>query len=543
MQLERKGNTYIMSAARYGEPYTVTRGRGPRPRRRGLRPASSSARTTRRWWSGRSSATCASSGRPRTASSPIATTSAASWRSSTCRPATGRSSTARARPSKRPNWTPDGAALIYNTSGRVRGARPALAVRPRHPPAHAHRHGLRDTQQQRPRDLVRRHDARHQRPEHRTTGRSTIFTLPSRAARRSASPRCARPTCTAGRRTGSGSSTPGRPRATDEYDIYKIASDGSGTEIRLTDSRASTTGRSAAPTAGTIYFNSVRSGTMQLWRMKPDGRDPEQVTNDEYNNWFPHFSPDGRWIAFISLREGRRPLGPSVLQAGATSGSCPPRAGPPKVIAYVYGGQGTINVPSWSPDGTDARLREQFRSAVNEVTAIRLHARVAPLGAVALLFTLTTAGPSARAQAPGRPLYKDAARPVDERVRDLLARMTLEEKVAQTLGIWKGKEKITDEKGRVRPRGRARAHPERPRPARAARPSCATSRRRSCSGPRENAVFVNAVQKWLVENTRLGHPRHDPRGGAARPGAPRRGRTSPSRSRWPAPGIPRWSSG
>jgi beta-glucosidase len=109
------------------------------------------------------------------------------------------------------------------------------------------------------------------------------------------------------------------------------------------------------------------------------------------------------------------------------------------------------------------------------------------------------------ARAQDTAVYRDRSRPVDERVRDLLARMTLDEKVAQTLALWKGKEKITDEKGQLDPAG-----------ARAvlasgigqiARPSELRDRPTKINlGPRENAVFVNAVQKWLIENTRLGIP-------------------------------------
>src|SRR5207302_906563 len=71
----------------------------------------------------------------------------------------------------------------------------------------------------------------------------------------------------------------------------------------------------------------------------------------------------------------------------------------------------------------------------------------------ATLFALLTAGLPALAQ--DRPLYRDATRPVDERVRDLLGRMTLEEKVAQTLALWKGKEKITDAAGHFDAQGAA----------------------------------------------------------------------------------------
>jgi beta-glucosidase len=104
-----------------------------------------------------------------------------------------------------------------------------------------------------------------------------------------------------------------------------------------------------------------------------------------------------------------------------------------------------------------------------------------------------------------RPAYRDRTRPVDERVADLLSRMTLEEKVAQTLALWKRKDRITDERGRFDPAGAAAilAHGI----GQLARPSELRDKPAPILlGPRENAVFVNAVQKWLVENTRLGIP-------------------------------------
>jgi len=100
-----------------------------------------------------------------------------------------------------------------------------------------------------------------------------------------------------------------------------------------------------------VYFNSTRSGTMQIWRMKPDGADPEPVTNDEHNNWFPHVSPDGKWIVFITFPKEVSPADHPYYQR-VTLRLMPIEGGAPRVIAYLYGGQGTINVPSWSPDGT-----------------------------------------------------------------------------------------------------------------------------------------------------------------------------------------------
>jgi Tol biopolymer transport system component len=89
---------------------------------------------------------------------------------------------------------------------------------------------------------------------------------------------------------------------------------------------------------------------MQIWRMKPDGSAQEQVTNDEYNNWFPHLSPDGRWIAFLSFGKDVSPSDHPYYKRVYLR-LMPVEGGPARVIAYIYGGQGTINVPSWSPDG------------------------------------------------------------------------------------------------------------------------------------------------------------------------------------------------
>jgi Tol biopolymer transport system component len=84
--------------------------------------------------------------------------------------------------------------------------------------------------------------------------------------------------------------------------------------------------------------------------MKPDGSDQEQVTSDEYNNWFPHISPDGRWIVFLSFLNDVSP-NDHPFYKHVYIRLMPIDTMKAKVIAYVYGGQGTINVPSWSPDG------------------------------------------------------------------------------------------------------------------------------------------------------------------------------------------------
>lgn len=132
------------------------------------------------------------------------------------------------------------------------------------------------------------------------------------------------------------------------YDIYKISVK-EKKEIRLTDAPGLDDGSEYSPDGRYIYFNSVRTGTMQIWRMKPDGTEQVQLTFDAYNNWFPHISPDGRQIVFLSfmndVRADDHPFYKHVYIRVMSS-----EGGTPVIKAYVYGGQGTINVPSWSPD-------------------------------------------------------------------------------------------------------------------------------------------------------------------------------------------------
>jgi hypothetical protein len=120
-------------------------------------------------------------------------------------------------------------------------------------------------------------------------------------------------------------------------------------ETPLTNTTTLNDGPEYTPDGSYIYFNSVRTGTMKIWRMKPDGSGQEQVTFDEYNDWFPHISPDGKWILYESFPKEIDPAShpfykPIYLRLMPAAG------GVPRTIAYLYGGQGTINVPSWSPD-------------------------------------------------------------------------------------------------------------------------------------------------------------------------------------------------
>lgn len=132
-----------------------------------------------------------------------------------------------------------------------------------------------------------------------------------------------------------------------EFDIYAIPVDG-GQEIKLTDAPGLDDGAEYTPDARWIYFNSVRTGVMKIYRMRPNGSAIEQITsNKEYADWFPHISPDGNQIVFLSYDasiEGHPAFKDVVLRL------MPAKNGKPEVVVDLFGGQGTINVPSWSPD-------------------------------------------------------------------------------------------------------------------------------------------------------------------------------------------------
>jgi Tol biopolymer transport system component len=130
------------------------------------------------------------------------------------------------------------------------------------------------------------------------------------------------------------------------FDVYTISVDG-GEEKRLTDAPGLDDGPDYSPDGRFIYFNSERTGLMQIWRMKPDGSGQEQVTNDGYADWFAHPSPDGKWLVFLSFARSAKGHPPNKQVALRLM---PSAAGQPRILVELFGGQGTINVPSWSPD-------------------------------------------------------------------------------------------------------------------------------------------------------------------------------------------------
>jgi TolB protein len=143
------------------------------------------------------------------------------------------------------------------------------------------------------------------------------------------------------------------------FNIFRVPV-GGGSEQRLTSSPVADDGPDYSPDGEWIYINSNRSGTWDIWRFPPDGAGPgdskaERITSDELEDWFPHPSPDGKWLVFLSFPNGTPghnvkanvqlrmiPMPPASAGHGTT--------GSIQSLAQIFGGQGTINVNSWSPD-------------------------------------------------------------------------------------------------------------------------------------------------------------------------------------------------
>jgi len=132
-----------------------------------------------------------------------------------------------------------------------------------------------------------------------------------------------------------------------EFDIYTVSASG-GEETRLTTAKGLDDGPEYTPDGKYIYFNSVRTGHMQIWRMRADGSEQEQVTFGTENDWFPHFSPDGQQMVFLTYDASvtGHPENKDVMLRMMSL-----KEGKITVLAKLFGGQGTMNVPSWSPDG------------------------------------------------------------------------------------------------------------------------------------------------------------------------------------------------
>ncbi|MBC2804093.1 hypothetical protein ELI13_10840 [Rhizobium ruizarguesonis] len=135
----------------------------------------------------------------------------------------------------------------------------------------------------------------------------------------------------------------------DLFDIYTISVDG-GAETRLTHGEGRNDGPDYSADGQWIYFNSSRTGLMQIWRIHPDGTGLEQVTSDNQGNWFAHPSPTNDKVLILSydpsVFDHPRDLDVRLRLMDMDGGNL-------KTLFELFGGQGTINVPCWSPDGKE----------------------------------------------------------------------------------------------------------------------------------------------------------------------------------------------
>ena len=139
-----------------------------------------------------------------------------------------------------------------------------------------------------------------------------------------------------------------------EYDIYTIPTAG-GNETQLTTAFGLNDGPEYDCDGEYIWFNSVRTGRMQAWRMKADGSEQTQMTFDAHlNTWFPHISPDRTKVVMLAYHERDVRPGEHVpnknVEIRLMTGSDEAGWSEPRTILKLFGGQGTINVNSWAPD-------------------------------------------------------------------------------------------------------------------------------------------------------------------------------------------------
>lgn len=135
-----------------------------------------------------------------------------------------------------------------------------------------------------------------------------------------------------------------------EWDIYTCPVTG-GAETRLTNAPGLNDGPEYSSDGKTIWFNSVRTGLMQVWKMNADGSEQTQMTFDEaWNSWFPHISPDNEKVVYVAYHKGDLAPGDHVPDKNVELRMIPAQGGAPVTLAELFGGQGTINVNSWAPD-------------------------------------------------------------------------------------------------------------------------------------------------------------------------------------------------
>lgn len=135
-----------------------------------------------------------------------------------------------------------------------------------------------------------------------------------------------------------------------QFDIYTVGVEG-GAETQLTglsDREGHNDGPDFSPDGAWIWFNSDRTGHAQIWKMRRDGSDGQQMTDDDAVNWFPHPSPDGAWILYLAYPPGTEQ---HPRDRDVTLRLMRPNGSEMRDVLSFNGGQGTINVPCWTADG------------------------------------------------------------------------------------------------------------------------------------------------------------------------------------------------
>ncbi len=241
-----------------------------------------------------------------------------------------------------PNWTMDGKFLVYNSKGKLYKISPDSPSEPESiDTGYANRCNN---------DHVLSFDGKQIAVSHGTKedGKSRIYTLPITGG----APQLVTPMAPSYLH---GWSPDGKQLAycaerNGNYDVYTIPAIG-GEEVRLTTADGLDDGPEYSPCGKYIWFNSVRTGLMQIWRMKADGSEQTQITFDETrNSWFPHVSPDGESVIFITYYKGDLEPGQHLANKNVELRIVSSKGGDVKTLTQLFGGQGTINVNSWAPD-------------------------------------------------------------------------------------------------------------------------------------------------------------------------------------------------
>jgi TolB protein len=134
-----------------------------------------------------------------------------------------------------------------------------------------------------------------------------------------------------------------------QFDIYTISIKDSR-EQQLTNFAGLDDGPEYSPSGEYIWFNSTRTGLMQVWRMRADGSNQEHMIKEDANCWFPHISPDGKWISYIAYAKNDVDPGDHPANKNVEIRLFPTDGNKSTTIIKLFGGQGSMNVNSWSPD-------------------------------------------------------------------------------------------------------------------------------------------------------------------------------------------------